>query len=369
MEASDLPRRNSFRARVSALAVWALALAGLATGAGAEPSLQPGVREPRSDQLPRKVLIATMLCDRHVLALPLGERFQKMDELAAQAADEAKAGYPGKRLDLVVFPEYFLAKPGDSMEQQSLHLEEVQSRVGACARRYGCYLVIPMLLIETGSPVHYSNAAVLVDRTGEVAGIYRKVHPVAPQGSDILEGGTTPGPGFPVFACDFGRLGIQICFDMLYADGWKALAQQGAEIVALPSASPETAHPSFYALQNGYYIVSATPKSRAAVYSPLGLVEAQVTQPSVLVHQIDLSYAILHWEAALEEGAALKRRFGERVGFRYYGDEDNGIFWSNDPHMTIGEMIRSLDLVDSSANAERIRKMQDKARGGPPALP
>ena len=122
-------------------------------------------------------------------------------------------------------------------------------------------------------------------------------------------------------------------------------------------------------MQNGYYIVSATPKSRAAVYSPLGLVEAQVTQPSVLVHQIDLSYAILHWEAALEEGAALKRRFGERVGFRYYGDEDNGIFWSNDPHMTIGEMIRSLDLVDSSANAERIRKMQDKARGGPPALP
>ena len=137
MAASDLPRRNSVRARVSALAVWALALAGLATGAGAEPSLQPGVREPRSDQLPRKVLIATMLCDRHVLALPLGERFQKMDELAAQAADEAKAGYPGKRLDLVVFPEYFLAKPGDSMEQQSLHLEEVQSRVGACARRYG----------------------------------------------------------------------------------------------------------------------------------------------------------------------------------------------------------------------------------------
>ena len=96
----------------------------------------------------------------------------------------------------------------------------------------------------------------------------------------MLEGGTTPGPGFPVFDCDFGRLGIQICFDMLYADGWDALATEGAEIVALPSASPETVRPASYAREHGYYIVSASPRDRAAFFSPLGIIEAQATSES-----------------------------------------------------------------------------------------
>jgi hypothetical protein len=164
-------------------------------------------------------------------------------------------------------------------------------------------------------------------------------------------------------------VGIQICFDMLYPDGWRALARQGAEIVALPSASPETVHPCIYALQHRYYIVSAAPRDHAAVFSPLGVIEAQVTQEAVLVHQIDLSYAILHWEAVLEEGEGLRRRFGDRVGFHYYRPEDAGIFWSNDPGTPIAKMIASLGLSESDANVERVRRLQDNARGGPPVEP
>jgi hypothetical protein len=229
--------------------------------------------------------------------------------------------------------------------------------------------VAPLLLQEADPPRRISNAAVLVDRRGSLVGIYRKVHPVAPQGSDVVENGTTPGRDFPVFECDFGRVGIQICFDLLYADGWAALAKQGAEIVALPSASPETVHPSLYALQHRYYIFSAAPRDHAAVFSPLGVIEAQITREAVLVHQIDLSYALLHWEAVLEEGEGLRRRFGDRVGFYYYRPEDAGIFWSNDPETPIAQMIASLGLTESDANVERVRRLEDAARGGPPVEP
>ena len=87
----------------------------------------------------------------------------------------------------------------------------------------------------------YSNAAVLVDRQGAIAGIYRKVHPVAMLGHDDLENGITPGCDFPVFDCDFGKLGIQICWDIVFDDGWQALADKGAEIVVWPTRSPATA--------------------------------------------------------------------------------------------------------------------------------
>jgi predicted amidohydrolase len=323
----------------------------------------------RRDGRPRKVLLGSVISGYEVFSLPLEQRFDRMDAFVEAMAAQARATYPGKQLDLAVLPETLLERPGGSLAQQAVRLDEVLARVAACARRQGCYLVAPLLLQEADPPRRISNAAVLVDRRGSLVGIYRKVHPVAPQGSDVVENGTTPGRDFPVFECDFGRVGIQICFDLLYADGWAALAKQGAEIVALPSASPETVHPSLYALQHRYYIISAAPRDHAAVFSPLGVIEAQITREAVLVHQIDLSYALLHWEAVLEEGEGLRRRFGDRVGFYYYRPEDAGIFWSNDPETPIAQMIASLGLTESDANVERVRRLEDAARGGPPVEP
>lgn len=339
--------------------------------ASESPAQQPSpTAKVRHDGPPRKVLIGTVVSGDGVFSLPLEKRLQKMDDFVEAMAVQARNNFPAKRLDLAVLPEFFLGRPGDLLSQKTVRLAEVQQRIAACARRQGCYLVVPMLLQEADLPLRYSNAAVLVDREGRVVGIYRKVHPVVPQGSDVVEDGTTPGRDFPVFDCDFGRVGIQICFDMLNADGWRALAKQGAEIVALPSASPGTVRPCIYAHQYQYYIVSAVPRYHAAVFSPLGLIEAQATQEgAVLVHQIDLSFALLQWDAVLEDGEALSRKFGDKVGYHYYRSEDMGIFWSNDPAISIGQIIGSLGLIESDANVERVRILQDKARGGPPVMP
>jgi predicted amidohydrolase len=359
--------RTRARARAR-LVVAAFAAAALFCDA-ASASQQPPSTTPRRDRPPRKVLIGTVISGREIFSMTLEKRLQRMDELVDAVAAEAGHSYPGKRLDLVVLPETFLARPGKGLGDQALRLDEVRERIAACAKRHDSYLIVPLLMEETDPPLRYSNAAALVDRAGNIAGIYRKVHPVAYQGSDVLEGGTTPGRDFPVFDCDFGRLGIQICFDMLYADGWRALAAQGAEIVALPSASAETVRPAAYARENKYYVVSATPQNHAAFISPLGIIEAQATRESVLVHEIDLSYALIHWEGILENGEALRRRYGDGVGFNYYVTEDMGIFWSNDPKTSIGKMIKDAGLLEIEDSVERIRMLQDAARGGPPATP
>jgi len=361
-----------------AAAAWftlVICLAGMMVGpltAAAELPAHPQspTAPARRDRPPRKVLVGTVVSGYPFFTLPLEQRLQKMDEYVDAIAARAGSDYPGKPLDLVVLPEFFLSRPGGSLAQKVVRLEEVEPRIAACARQHHCYLVVPMLLQEADAPPRYSNAAVLVDREGRVAGIYRKVHPVAPQNSDVLEEGTTPGRLFSVFNCDFGRVGIQICFDMMYTDGWQALADQGAEIVVLASADPDVIHPAAYAMQHEYYVVSATPRDHAAVIGPLGVIEAELTkEDAVLVHEIDLSYALLHWDAVLEDGAALSRKFGDKVGYHYYRPADMGIFWSNDPAMTIGQMIRSLGLSETDAELERVRLLQDKARGGPPSVP
>ena len=284
-------------------------------------------------------------------------------------AGQAETSYPGKRLDLAVLTEYFLSRPGDTAAQRAVSLEEVRSRMAACAKKHGCYMIVPLVMKEEGLPLRYSNVAVLMDRDGRVAGMYRKVHPVSDIKGIVLEDGLTPGRDFPVFDCDFGRVGVQICYDIFYANGWEALAKQGAEIVALVSAMPETIRPSAYAMQHRYYIVSATPRDHAAVINPLGMIEAEATQAGVLVHEIDLSFEIVKWESGLDEGKGPARKLGDRVGYHYYGDQDHGIFWSNDPTTSIGKLMGGLGFPDVDEETDYNRVLQDKLRGGPPTLP
>jgi predicted amidohydrolase len=359
----------------SALAAWFGALtAGSQWSLAGEVSQPPGSllanppAVPRRDKPPRKVLVGTEVAGWDlVLEYSLEKRLQRMDELAEAMSAQARVNYPGKRLDLVVLTEYFLSRPGDTAAQRAVRLDEVKPRMAACAKKYGCYMVVPMVLEEEDPPLRYSNAAVLVDRDGKVAGIYRKVHPVPDLKDVLLEDGLTPGGNFPVFDCDFGRLGIEICYDLNYAEGWAALAKQGAEIVALPSETQETIRPSGYAQQHRYYVVSATPRGHSAVLSPLGVIQAEAGQAGVLVHEIDLSFEIVGYQK--DEGKRLTLKFGDRIGFNYYTGEDSGICWSNDPTTPIGEMLGSLGIPDMDEDTSHARVAQDRVRGGPPSIP
>ena len=291
-----------------------------------------------------------------------------IDEMARQAA----AKYPGHGLDLAILPEEAVTPTKGPASARAMTLSgPITESFAALARKHKTYIIAPMDLAEEGpSGPLYFNAAVLFDRKGEVAGVYRKVHPVAGTGSDDLEGGITPGKEYPVFDCDFGKLGIQICWDIQFDDGWDALARKGAEIVAWPSASPATAQPAARAAHHRYYIVSSTWREDATVFEPTGLIAAQVEQPGkVLVHQLDLSHAVLGWSRHLGNGRALTERYGDKVGYHYEPREDLGLFWSNDPRTTIGAMIRSLGLEEIDAQVERNRRLQDAARGGPMLRP
>jgi predicted amidohydrolase len=360
-------------AAASALALGLALIPPAAIAAVADVPQVPAVEKVahRRDGLPRKVLVGTEISGYDViLKLPLETRFQRMDEIVDAMEAQASSKYPGKRLDLAVFTEYFMSHPSDALEQQAVRLGDVAGKIEACAKRNGCYIIMPLVMREEGEPARYSNVALLVDREGHIAGMYRKVHPCTDLNYALLEGGMTPGSDYPVFDCDFGRVGVQICYDVEYAEGWQALANKGAEIVAFPSETPQTARPSMYALQHRYYVVSATPRDHAAVYNPLGMIDAQATKEGeVLVHEIDLSYAITDWQSGLDGGESLKRKYGDKVGYTYYMGEDAGIFWSNDPTTSIGQMFKAFGYPEPGDDTERARMLQDKVRGGPPAAP
>lgn len=304
---------------------------------------------------PRKVVVGTVMQPFWVEHPGLTQRFSELSSIVDEMQAESRRKY-ARGLDLGVLPE--CAVTGEAGLKSRLRAAPLRGdfsdAFGSKAREHGCYIVAPTYLQETGGRV--SNAAVLFGRKGEVAGIYRKVHLVVSPGGRDFENGCTAGGDVPVFECDFGKLGIQICYDIEFDYGWNELARKGAELIAFPTQSPQTSHPAFRAMQNRCYIVSSTWRSNASVFEPTGKIAAQVLPPGrILVHELDLSYAILPWHPKLRNGQALRAKYDDRVGFRYYEDEDCGIFWSNDAALPVADMAKAIGVPEAEASLERVR--------------
>ncbi|MFT7393566.1 MAG: beta-ureidopropionase [Candidatus Azotimanducaceae bacterium] len=96
-------------------------------------------------------------------------------------------------------------------------------------------MVLPMYEIE--QPGVYYNTAAVIDADGTYLGKYRKQH--IPQIKGFWEKFYfKPGDGgYPVFDTAVGKVGVYICYDRHFPEGWRALGLNGAEIVFNPSAT------------------------------------------------------------------------------------------------------------------------------------
>jgi len=320
-----------------------------------------------ADAPPRKVVIGTSMMQFWHEHEGLDARLATLASIVDRIGVEAKHKY-STHPDLAVITEYAVTGETSDLAKGAVPLKgRVLDVMGAAARRNSTYVVFGTILKEEDGS--YSNAAVLLDRQGRPAGIYRKVHAVADRGKETLEGGLTPGKSFPVFDCDFGKLGIAICFDMSFDDVWEAYRRKGAEIVLWPSQSPQTIQPRWRAFQNKYYIVSCTWRNNASIFDPTGdLISQLVGSEGVLVDQIDLSYALIGWQPKLDNGRLFSDKYGRAVGYRYSEAEDGGIFWSNDPKIPIMKMVRDLDVELMSDCLNRNLRVEQKLRPGLPSM-
>ncbi|MFZ4683694.1 MAG: carbon-nitrogen hydrolase family protein [Terrimicrobiaceae bacterium] len=317
---------------------------------------------------PRKIVVGTTIFSIFPQQRPYVSLDHRLEEIGRRLDDMAVAARTnhGKGLDIAVFPENSLNPPRDGREMaaRAVPLDaKVRGELGAMARRHQTYLVVCFNLLEEGDAGTVSNAAVLFDRQGAVAGIYRKVFGVADLERRTVEGGKKPGDGFPVFQTDFGRIGLLICYDMGFVEGLEAYAAEGVDLILWPSMSPQTVVPRLNARRFGLHIVSATPRSNASVFDPLGEIVAQATREGVVTCEIDLDFRIVHWQAALRNGEALRERYGDKVGFRYSETEDYGIFWSNDPGLPIGKMLDESGIITDDAHRDRSREVRAEVLG------
>src|ERR1700757_3612115 len=111
----------------------------------------------------------------------------------------------------------------------------VTERFAALAAELGMVMVLPVYELE--QPGFLYNTAAVIDADGTYLGKYRKHHlPHLPGFWEKFY--FRPGNlGFPVFDTAIGKIGVYICYDRHFPEGWRALGLNGAQIVFNPSAT------------------------------------------------------------------------------------------------------------------------------------
>jgi beta-ureidopropionase len=120
--------------------------------------------------------------------------------------------------------EYVESIPGPTTE-----------RFQALAKELGIVIVLP--IYEVANAGEYYNTAAVIDADGSLLGKYRKHHiPNLPSFWEKFY--FRPGNlGYPVFDTAVGRVGVYICYDRHFPEGWRELGLNNAQIVFNPSAT------------------------------------------------------------------------------------------------------------------------------------
>jgi N-carbamoylputrescine amidase len=108
-------------------------------------------------------------------------------------------------------------------------------RFSALAKELGIVIVLPIYEVENAG--EYYNTAAVIDADGSLLGKYRKHHiPNLPSFWEKFY--FRPGNlGYPVFDTAVGRVGVYICYDRHFPEGWRELGLNNAELVFNPSAT------------------------------------------------------------------------------------------------------------------------------------
>ncbi len=130
--------------------------------------------------------------------------------------------------DLIVFPEDFLLGPLSGKSEYADFEGQYVSIFQKLASKYHIDIV-PGSIIE-GDSTGLFNTSYYIDHTGEILGRYRKVNLWLPERSYITSGSTVS-----VFKTRFGRVGLIICWDLMFPEIFRAMLLEKVEIVICPS--------------------------------------------------------------------------------------------------------------------------------------
>ncbi len=289
--------------------------------------------------------------NREAAIVSLSFRERPTREILGIVEEEAKKG-----CDLIALPETWTGDSTETLEGgTTANLQEI-------AKKYGVYIVNSVALETPEHP--RTNSAILIDRNGEISGIYNKMYPY--WGEYDLEPAVFVGEDAPVFETDFGRVGMAICFDANFNEVWERLSNNGADLVIWPSAYSAGTSLQAHALNYNYAIVSSTLWGDCAAYDINGdeIFYQKADGDEVLVSRVTINTnrAIFHENFNMDKMDKLLKDYEGKVTLEKAMPREQWYLLKGSEEIQIKELAKKYGMEELSAYKRRSRDAINKMR-------
>jgi len=260
--------------------------------------------------------------------------------------------------DLVCLPETFttVSVPYTTLDEIAEPVPGATTdAISQRAWKHNCYIICPIKNVRGST---YLNSAIVFDRQGDILGIYDKAQPVtSTYDYTTFEGGVVPGSTYlPVFDLDFGRIGIQICFDAGFPESWQQLADKGVQMVFWPSAYNGGFPLQVYAYLHHYYVISSVRTDSSRIIDPLGQILVSTDERHrVIYRDINLDFCVCHYDFNHSIGDLIMAQYGDRVEIRSDRDSGHFIVEPRDDTVTIASLQQEFGFESTAQYHQRHR--------------
>lgn len=252
------------------------------------------------------------------------------------------------RPDLIVVPEACDRPDGfpvdKRLEYYRIRKNQVRDFFAKVAKENHCYIVYSATReMNDGT---WRNSSVLIDRLGEIVGVYNKNHVVI---EETTESGILCGRDAPVFECDFGRVAIAICFDLNFDELRLKYVKAKPDLIIFSSMYHGGLMQAYWAYSCRCHFVGAVAGQPCEIRNPLGNVVASSTNYfDYVVANVNLDCRLAHLDYNWSRLRALKDKYGPKVTITDPGFLGCVLISSEDKEISVDEMINefNIELLD-----------------------
>jgi predicted amidohydrolase len=252
------------------------------------------------------------------------------------------------RPDLILVPECCDRYPAHSLEERLEYYrfrgDRVRDFFATVARANNTYIAYPA--IRQAEDHTWRNSVQLLDREGELAGVYNKNFPVI---TETTQQNILCGADAPVFDCDFGRVGCAICFDLNFDEIRLRYVQSRPEVILFPSMYHGGLMQAYWAYSCRAHLVTAVCGLPSAILSPVGHPVAQTTNYfDFVTATVNLDCKVAHLDFNWEKLKAMRDKYGPEVRVFDPGFLGSVLISSESDKRTCAELIEEfgIELLD-----------------------
>jgi len=247
--------------------------------------------------------------------------------------------------DLIVLPEVCDQPQGLNLDEKYEYYKvrgnQFLNYLASVAKENHCYIAFGIKRIDEED--NWRNSCILVNRKGEVEGIYDKNFITF----RAVEFGTKAGNKTPIFQTDFGTVGCLICFDLNFDELRQKYASLKPDILLFPSMYHGGLVQSYWAYSCESYFVGSmgTTSVPSEVRNPLGTIIATTTNHfNFAVTTVNLDYKLVHLDQNWGKLRALKKKYGRDVSIYDPGRVGAVMITSESDSISANDMVEEFDM-------------------------